>query len=267
MDPRNLLDRAGLPPEGRVERLTGGDTGRVWRLGRYVVKTHPNPPPGLFPTEARGLWALAGAGMRVPRVRWVGEEGLVLDYLPPGPDDWAALARMIARLHASTVPDYGADDPVFLGRFALPAGRSADGSEFWVHKRIWPLLDAVRARLGELAGTVERFVLDFDWPVEGPVLIHGDLWHGNVRMGAEGPALIDPSTWHGERAVDLAMMQLFDGFPEAFWAAYEAVRPVPPEVREALPAYQLYFLLAHVLFFGGEYVGGVRRVLQRYGYL
>jgi len=267
MDPRNLLDRVGLDAAGRAGPLAGGDTGRVWRLGRYVVKTHPNPPPGFFPAEARGLNALAATGVRVPRVHWVGEEGIVLDYLPPGPDDWEALARMIAKLHARTVPDYGADDPVFLGRFTLPAGRSTDGPAFWVQKRLWPLLDAVRARLGELAGAVERFALAFDWPAEGPVLIHGDLWSGNVLMAAEGPALIDPSAWHGERAVDLAMMQLFGGFPEAFWAAYETVRPVPPEVREALPAYQLYFLLVHVHFFGSGYLAGVRRVLRHYGFL
>ncbi|XOB98336.1 fructosamine kinase family protein [Deinococcota bacterium DY0809b] len=267
MDPRELLNRAGLPPEGRAEPLAGGDMGRVWRLGPYVVKTDPNPPRGLFPAEARGLDALAAAGVRVPRVHWVGEEGIVLEYLPAGADDWAALARMIAGLHTRPVTGYGTDRPVFLGRFELPVERSTDWREFWTRGRLQPLLDASRERLGELAGPLERFVRGFAWPAEGPVLVHGDLWSGNVLMAAEGPALIDPSAWHGERAVDLAMMRLLGGFPEAFWAAYEAVRPVPPEVREALPAYQLYFLLVHVHFFGSGYLAGVRRVLRHYGFL
>ncbi|WP_457634179.1 fructosamine kinase family protein [Oceanithermus desulfurans] len=267
MDPRELLNRAGLPPGGRAEPLAGGDMGRVWRLGRYVVKTHPNPPRGLFPAEARGLGALAAAGVRVPRVHWVGEEGIVLDYLPPGPADWAGLGRMLARLHAHHGARYGADEPVFLGRFELPAGTRTDWTGFWVERRLRPLLQATRPRLGELAGVLEDFLESFHWPAEGPVLIHGDLWSGNVLMSREGPALIDPSAWYGERAVDLAMMRLFGGFPEAFWSSYQAARPLPPEVREALPAYQLYFLLVHVHFFGSGYLPGIRRVLRRYGFL
>ncbi len=266
MDPRKLLERFGLPAAGEPEPLSGGDMGEVWRLGRYVVKTHPSPPPGLFPAEARGLGALAAAGVRAPRVYGVGEEGIVLAYLPPGPADWAGLGRTVARLHARRGARYGADEPVFLGRFELPAGTGSDWAGFWVERRLLPLLEATRVTLGELARPLERFLRAFDWPGEGPVLIHGDLWSGNVLMSAEGPALIDPSVWYGERAVDLAMMRLFGGFPEAFWSSYEAARPVPPQVRAALPAYQLYFLLVHVHFFGSSYLSGIRRVLQQYNF-
>lgn len=266
MDPRALLDRAGLSAAGPPVPLAGGDMGRVWRLGRYVVKTHANPPPGLFPAEARGLMALTAAGVRTPQVHWVGEEGIVQDYLPPGPDDWEGLAGMLANLHRRRTARYGAEETVYLGRFALPAGRSADWRGFWFQKRLVPLLGVTQPQLGGLSKQVRRFAYEFDWPSEGPALIHGDLWNGNVLMSTEGPALIDPSVWYGERAVDLAMMQLFGGFPETFWSAYEEALPLPAELRAALPAYSLYFLLVHVHFFGRGYVGGVRRVLEHYGY-
>ncbi|MCS7058751.1 MAG: fructosamine kinase family protein [Meiothermus sp.] len=258
MHPAEILRRAQLP-QHPAQPLPGGDTGQVWRAGPYVVKTHPDPPAGLFPTEARGLQALQGAGVRTPRVFWVGEEGLVLEYLPQGRPCWPALAEMLARLHRHKAPTYGSPAPVYLGRFALPEGTSDSWARFWVDKRIKPLLEATWKKLGNLAARVEA-ALEAPLPQEGPVLIHGDLWHGNVLHARGGPVLLDPSAWWGERGVDLAMMRLFGGFPQEFWRHYQAHYPIPPEVEAALPRYQLYYLLLHLHFFGPSYLPAIARI-------
>ncbi len=263
MGPEALLARAGLegPPP---TPLSGGDIAQVWRSGDHVLKTHPAPPLGFFPAEAAGLRALARAGVRVPEVRWVGEEGLVLGWLAPGPPDWEGLAEMLVRLHGARVDRYGWEQEGFLATFPLPAGTGTAWTAQWVERRVGPLLAATRGRLGALAGRVERLLATYAPPAEGPVLIHGDLWRGNLHMSADGAALIDPSTWWGERGVDLAMMRLFGGFPPEFWAAYEARLPVPAAVAEAIPYHQLYFLLVHVHLFGKGYLSGVEGVLRRY---
>ncbi len=263
-DPCALLARIAPEANGAAVRLSGGDMGEVWRCGHYVVKTHAKAPPGMFPAEARGLEALAAEGVRTPAVYWVAEEGLVMEYLQPGVADWRGLAQTLARLHASGKPDYGSSEPVFLGRFGLPAGSLENWREFWLHFRLLPLLRASRARLGGLAARLERFVLEFNWPAEGAVLIHGDLWHGNVVMSQQGAALIDPSAWRGERIVDIAMMRLFGGFPEEFWRHYLRLAPLSEELERAIPAYQLYFLLAHVYFFGGGYLASVEKIISNY---
>lgn len=260
MDPRAILKAAGLRAPEPVP-LSGGDVSRVFRAGPYVVKTHEAPPPGLFRTEAEGLAALAGAGVRVPQVFWVGEEGIVLEYLPPGPDDWEGLAEMLARLHREARPRYGWPRPGYLGTFPLPAGESEDWSRFFAEKRLLPLIQATWSQLGSLGPELEALLARLELPTEGPVLIHGDLWSGNVHMSTKGPALIDPSVWASERGVDLAMMRLFGGFPGPFWQAYEDLFPVPAEVWEALPCYQLYYLLVHVHFFGRGYLASLRRAL------
>ncbi len=263
MNPRTILKRAGLRADA-IRPLAGGDIARVYRAGPYVVKTHAAPPPGMFPAEAEGLKALAAAGVRVPEVVWVGEEGLVLEYLPPGPPDWEGLAAMLATLHRTRRPRYGWPRPGYLGRFPLPAGEEEDWPGYFRSRRLLPLLEATWTALGGLAPRVERLVTGYTPPTEGPVLLHGDLWQGNLHMSAHGPALLDPSAWVGERGVDLAMMRLFGGFSKAFWAAYRERLPVPPEVEAALPYYQLYYLLAHVRFFGDGYLPAVRRVLEYY---
>ena len=68
--------------------------------------------------------------------------------------------------------------------------------------------------------------------------------------------LIDPAVYRGHREVDLAMSELFGGFPASFLRAYEEVWPLGPGYRRVRrPLYQLYYLLVHVNLFGGGYVG------------
>jgi protein-ribulosamine 3-kinase len=62
--------------------------------------------------------------------------------------------------------------------------------------------------------------------------------------------------------VDLAMTRLFGGFPRDFHAAYEEEWPLLPDAAARLPLYQLYYLLVHVLLFGGGYVAQAERALQ-----
>jgi GNAT superfamily N-acetyltransferase len=53
------------------------------------------------------------------------------------------------------------------------------------------------------------------------------------------------------------MMRLFGGFPRVFWQVYREAYPIPEEVERALPRYQVYYLLAHVHFFGEGYLGAL----------
>ena len=267
MHPRELLTRAGLAATMTPARLSGGDMGDVWQVGDLVVKTHLAPPPGLYMSEAQGLTALAHAGARTPTVHYADNDGLVISYLEPGRDDFGALGQQVAHLHRQSFENYGWAGPTFIGRFALPVStQSPDWYRFWREQRIEPLLKVCEARLGDFNTRCFALLDTYRPPTEGPALLHGDLWSGNVLMTSAGPALIDPSVWYGERAVDLAMMKLFGGFPARFWASYEALYPIPGTVRDAIPFYQLYYLLVHVHFFGRSYLGGVDQVLRRYGH-
>lgn len=258
-----VLARAGLAPRP-LTPLAGGDIASVWRAGDVVIKTRTGAPADFFAAEARSLRALAEADVRVPAVRHVDSEGIVLEYLPPGPPDWPALARMLAVLHGTAAPAYGWPHCVYLGVFPLPAGTGESWLPVWRARRIEPLLAATASRLGPRLGPIRRLLERFDVPCEGPVLVHGDLWSGNLHMAAGGPALIDPAARWAERGVDLAMMRLFGGFPAAFWDAYRALRPIPRQVEEAVPFHQLLFLLVHVEMFGASYLPGVDRVLRAY---
>jgi fructosamine-3-kinase len=105
---------------------------------------------------------------------------------------------------------------------------------------------------------------------DGPSLLHGDLWSGNVLSASSEPALIDPAVYRGHREADLAMAELFGGFDARFHAAYREAWPLLPGYAETRrPIYQLYYLLVHVNLFGGGYgtqtVATLRRALAAAG--
>ena len=51
---------------------------------------------------------------------------------------------------------------------------------------------------------IERLDTLIDEPAEGPALIHGDLWSGNLHVASTGaPSLIDPSASFSHREAEL----------------------------------------------------------------
>ena len=60
------------------------------------------------------------------------------------------------------------------------------------------------------------------------------------------------------------MTELFGGFTEAFYKAYDEVNPIDAGYRERKDLYHLYHLLNHLNLFGGSYWNSVRQILNRY---
>ena len=74
------------------------------------------------------------------------------------------------------------------------------------------------------------------------------------RSAAGEPVIFDPAVYCGDREADIAMTELFGGFPATFYAAYRASWPLDHgyEVRRDL--YNLYHVLNHLNLFGGGYL-------------
>jgi len=90
-----------------------------------------------------------------------------------------------------------------------------------------------------------------------PALLHGDLWHGNTGFVEGRPALFDPAVHYGDPECDLAMADLFGGFPPTFFAAHAAFHPRLPGWERRRRLYQAYHLLNHLNLFGRGYLGQV----------
>lgn len=249
---------------------------------RAFVKWNARAPADFFRREAEGLEALAAAGpIRVPEVLgWsapgsAGPPWLALEYVPSGRPDGRfekLLGEGLGRLHAPAAPGgrFGWATDNYIGSLEQSNGWDDDWSGFWRDRRLAPQLASAAAFFSasdlvdfdtlfrELDGLLEAC------GAEGPSLVHGDLWSGNVYVDAQGqPVLVDPAVYHGHREVDIAMSELFGGFGAGFYEAYEGARPLSSGYAESRRAlYQLYPLLVHVNLFGRGYVDGARRALR-----
>jgi fructosamine-3-kinase len=269
-----------------AQPLTGGCVNPSARImteqgDRFFVKWNPRAPAGLFAAEADGLRALAAArALRVPEVIAVGggDHGppwLLLEFVEagrPARDYAERLGHGLAALHRSAGSSaWGWERDNFIGPLPQSNASAATWGELWRDERLEPQASMARARghfgsqdaalLDRVIERTPELLADLD---EAPSLLHGDLWGGNVFADGDGrPVLIDPAVYRGHREVDLAMSELFGGFPSGWPSAYDdawAIDPGYARFRRAL--YQLYYLLVHVNLFGASYESGCIRAAK-----
>lgn len=270
----------------RRVRLGGGSIAVAERLetnaGTFVLKSHDGPPPGLFATEANGLEALraSGTSLTIPRVISAGDDPfphLLLEYLDSGrsgrrPGFDEELGHGLAGLHRATHARFGFDADNYCGATPQVNAWRDQWVDFYREARLASQIDLAHragllgardvARCHQLLGRLDDLIAE---PPEGPALIHGDLWSGNLHVDAAGgPALLDPAVSFSHREADLGMMTLFGGFTARVFGAYDEAFPLEPGWRERTPLYQLYHLLNHLNLFGAGYHAEVMAIVGRF---
>jgi fructosamine-3-kinase len=212
----------------------------------------------------------------VPEVFHGSETLLLMEFVEgnnrfsPGAERHAA--ELLAALHGITANAYGHERDTLIGSLDQPNPWTGGWIDFFRERR---LLYAARAaheagRLpSEDLGRVERLAGRLDELIgepNPPGLVHGDAWRGNVlAKGDRISAFLDPAIYHADPEIELAFINLFNSFGDAFMRRYAEIRPLSDdyfEVRRDL--YNLYPLLIHTYYFGGGYLGSVRRTLDRF---
>ena len=229
------------------------------------VKTGAAARADAFAAEADGLQALRQAGLRVPEVVSHGVDGdeafIVLEYLElQSKGDFAALGRMLAAAHRHTGPRFGWHRDNYIGSTPQQNGWCDDWGEFWWQRRLRPQLDLARENGFDVDAKSTVRLLQGHRPQAS--LLHGDLWRGNAGFTAGGPVVFDPAVYYGDRESDLAMTELFGGFPREFYRAYNDTLPLPREYETRKHLYNLYHLLNHLNVFGGGYLAQVKQTLR-----
>ena len=229
------------------------------------VKTGTAARADAFAAEAEGLQALKLAGLRVPEVVSQGVDGgrafLVLEYLElQSKGDFAALGRTLAAAHRHAGPRFGWHRDNYIGATPQQNGWCDDWGTFWQERRLRPQLALARKNGFDIEDLPLADLLKGHRPA--PSLLHGDLWRGNAGFVAGGPVVFDPAVYYGDREADLAMTELFGGFPPAFYASYKENYPLESGYRQRKHLYNLYHLLNHLNLFGGGYLGQVKQTLR-----
>ena len=217
-----------------------------------------------FAAEADGLAALRAAGVRAPEPFShgiaAGHAYLVLEYFHlDGRKDFAALGRMLASAHRRTGPRFGWHRDNYIGATPQPNGWCDEWAEFWTERRMRPQIRLATQKGFRLSMPSLQFL---EGHKPQPSLLHGDLWSGNAGFTAEGPVVFDPAVYYGDREADLAMTELFGGFPCEFYESYNATWPLDEGYQRRKHLYNLYHLLNHLNLFGSGYLRQVQTTLS-----
>ena len=268
--------------------VSGGDINRAYLLracdgGILFLKENTADNLNFFIKEAEGLEAIRKTGaISVPVVKACGRDGfdsfLLMEFISQGnrnKDFYEEFGRDLAAMHDADTSSYTGS-----GKFGLVsdnyigAGYQVNTPEdnwidFFRFKRLLPQIkraekcfnEAEMKALDRLLEKAEDILVE----PKKPALLHGDLWSGNYMTGPDGRAwLIDPAVYVGNPEADIAMTELFGGFPKTFYNSYFEAAGKTPGYEERRDMYNLYHLLNHLNLFGGAYFGAVMRVVKSY---
>lgn len=242
---------------------------------KYFVKLNQSDRVEMFAAEALGLKQMyATQTISVPQPICWGTAGdrsyIVLEWFDlagGNKDSWQQMGRQLATMHRQgTSSSFGWEMNNTIGSTPQINTPMENWADFFAEQRIgyqlklaqrrggnFPsrdrIVNAIRDRLGDRNPTSS--------------LLHGDLWSGNAAIRADGaPVILDPATYYGDRETDLAMTELFGGFPSAFYRGYNETWELDKGYPKRKSIYNLYHVLNHFNLFGGGYGSQAKRIIE-----
>jgi fructosamine-3-kinase len=263
-----------------LRNLPGGDINRAALIRgghtKWFLKFHQQAPEGMFAAEAQALQEISAQGcIKVPAPAALGSTGetdwLVLEYLELASHGATALlGEQLAALHAVTAVEFGWSRNNYIGSTPQINTCCDDWAQFWRDYRLRPQFElagkaghggAFLSKGEQLLECISAILNDHK---PAPSLLHGDLWAGNKAFTSDGqPVIFDPASYYGDREADIAMTELFGGFEQSFYSAYEAHHPLPDGYPVRRNLYNLYHMLNHLNLFGAGYLSRCIQIIDK----
>jgi fructosamine-3-kinase len=230
----------------------------------------------MFTAEYLGLKEMFGTNtIRVPKPICYGIAGnnsyLVLEWLEIGrgkENSWFEMGQKLALLHKhKKASQFGWSRNNTIGSTPQINTWCDNWADFFAEHRIGYQLRLANRKGGNFTNpdkTIEtvRQILSTIKPQ--PSLLHGDLWSGNADCSIDGePVIFDPATYYGDRETDLAMTELFGGFPAAFYRGYNQEWQLDQEYQQRKIIYNLYHILNHFNLFGSSYASQAASMIRQ----
>lgn len=257
----------------------GGSINQAYHLSdgerHYFLKLNRAIQYAAFEAEALGLQEMADSDtIRVPRpICWGTVDGsayIVMEYLPLGGGNqagWYQMGQDLAAMHQVTSSQgFGWRRDNTIGDTPQKNPWTLDWVSFYAEHRLGYQFQLARRR-----GAFPRqqaLLTAVPQLLSGhrvqPSLVHGDLWSGNAAIMVDGtPVILDPAIYYGDREVDIAMTELFGGFPRPFYEGYAAAYPLADGYSTRKILYNLYHVLNHFNLFGGGYGSQANRMIDQ----
>jgi len=253
------------------QSVSGGCINQCWKATdtnnqNWFIKTNSPSLLDMFVAESHGLEEIAKSqSIRSPKSICYGKTPefsyLVLEYIPMSSLSQHKVAgEQLAQMHHTYADSYGWKRDNTIGSTPQPNTQESDWATFWIKHRLLHQLNIAKkngyssnyyeAGL-KLADKLPSF---FNGYSVKPSLLHGDLWAGNIASDESGkPIIYDPAVYFGDRETDIALTELFGGYSQDFYAAYNYHYPLDAGYKTRKTLYNLYHILNHFNLLGGGY--------------
>ena len=260
--------------------VSGGCINQGYKISgdgvEYFVKLNQASQVEMFAAEAVGLKQMyATKTITVPQpICWGTADNssyIVLHWLNLGggnDQSWMSMGRQLAEMHRQgTQNKFGWDRNNTIGSTPQINNWMDNWADFFAKQRIGYQLKLAKRRGGSfpdvdrVVDAVRNSLLDRQ---PEACIVHGDLWSGNAAIATDGaPVIFDPATYYGDRETDIAMTELFGGFPKTFYRGYNEAWELDKDYQQRKSIYNLYHILNHFNLFGGGYGNQAKRIIEQ----
>ncbi len=262
----------------KKKSVSGGCINQGYRVSgdnaEYFVKLNDASQVEMFAAEALGLKQMyATQTITVPQPICCGTAAnssyIVLQWLNLGggnSQSYQEMGRQLAAMHRKGISQrFGWQRNNTIGSTPQINTWTDSWADFFAEHRIGYQLKLAKRRGGnfldpnQVVNAVRNKLADRQPEAS---LVHGDLWSGNAAIATDGsPVILDPATYNGDRETDVAMTELFGGFPPAFYHGYNAAWQLDSGYQLRKSIYNLYHVLNHFNLFGGGYANQAKRII------
>ncbi len=206
--------------------------------------------------------------LKIPEVNFVDQQELRITRINVGPasiNQMQQLGQGLASLHKIPQQHFGFKRDNYIGLSKQKNESSENWGEFFVEYRLAYQVNlitdqVIKNRFEQSLKNSQHKLIDFlNLNSNPPSLVHGDLWSGNVLFDKSNVWLIDPAVYYADREVDVAMTEMFGGFSQDFYQAYNEIQPLNPGYQQKKIIYNLYHYLNHYNLFGSSYLSACER--------
>ena len=263
-----------------TQSVSGGCINQSYRVSgngtEYFVKLNQASQVEMFAAEALGLEEMyATQTITVPQpICWgtaANSSYIVMGWLNLGgrnSGSWTEMGRQLASMHRQGQSKrFGWSRNNTIGSTPQVNTWMDNWADFFAQQRIGYQLKLAKRRGGSFPDTkkvIEAVKAKLSDRQPEACILHGDLWSGNAAIASDGsPVILDPATYYGDREADLAMTELFGGFPAAFYRGYNEVWQLDDGYQRRKSLYNLYHVLNHFNLFGGGYGNQAQRIISQ----
>ena len=264
----------------------GGCINSAFRISsgeqEYFIKLNSEDKLEMFIAEAEGLKELSSArAIYVPEPVCYGTvdgqayivmEALTMDGTRSvsSAKSMQQFGEQLASMHQNSKDQFGWHRDNTIGSTPQPNNWHRNWIDFWREQRLGYQLKlagqngAGRGLLNKgekLQVNLEAFFNNYQPEAS---LLHGDLWSGNYSIMSNGkPVIFDPAVYYGDREADIAMTELFGGFGQEFYSAYNNAWQLDEGYKVRKTCYNLYHIINHFNLFGGGYASQAEGMMDR----